>query len=181
MAATPDPGRRGGAGPTATPDAPAPSSENHYQLLGVPYTATGADITRAYRAAMKRIHPDRQRAERRAAAEEQAKRHNIANATLSKPLRRQDNDPTNRADVVQDQLMGRYVGGFHVPQNGQTGVDPFAQRMRREPTAAERRERARADRSATVSLVVAFAGITLAFVLALLLWATARALLGAAF
>jgi DnaJ-class molecular chaperone len=179
LAANPDPGRRGGAGPTAAPD--APPDENHYQLLGVPYTATGADITRAYRAAMKRIHPDRQRAERRAAAEEQAKRLNLAYATLSKPLRRQAYDRTIRADVVQDQIMGRYVGGFHVPQNGQAGADPLAHRMRREQTPAERRERARADRNATIGLVVAFAGITLAFVLALLLWAAARALLGAAF
>jgi DnaJ-class molecular chaperone len=183
LAANPDPGRRGGAGRTAPPpDAPAPPGENHYQLLGVPYTATGADITRAYRAAMKRIHPDRQQADRRAAAEEQAKRLNLAYATLSKPLRRQAYDRTIRADVVQDQIMGRYVGGFAVPQaNRANGADPLARHMRREPSAAERRERARADRGATVSLVVAFAGITLAFVLALLLWATLRALLGAAF
>lgn len=179
MAANPDPGRRAGAGPSvAAPDADA---ENYYRLLGVPYTATAADITRAYRAAMKRIHPDRQRAERRAAAEEEAKRLNRAYATLSKPLRRQAYDRTIRADLVQDQLMGRYVGGFYVPQDGPTTGAARRAGRRRQPTAAERRERARADRGAMVSLIVAFAGITLALVVALLLWATARALLGAAF
>lgn len=183
LAANAEPGRRTGAGPP--PGVPPAASENHYQLLGVPYTATGADITRAYRVAMKRIHPDRhyQRIERRAAAEEEAKRLNLAYATLSKPLQRQAYDRTIRADTVQDQLMGRYVGGFYVPQNGHgpSAADARARPRRREPTPAERRERARADRSALVGIVVVFAGMTLAFVLALLLWATARAVLDAAF
>jgi curved DNA-binding protein CbpA len=184
LAANPEPGRRGGAGPTAGPAAPTdPDADNYYQLLGVPYTATGAEITRAYRAAMKRVHPDRQRADRpegaRAAAEEQAKRLNRAYATLSKPIRRQAYDRTIRGQVVQDQIMSRYVGGFYVPQAN--GHDPFAHHLRRERTAAERRERAEADRDALVSLVVVFGGVTLAVLAALILWAAARALLGAAF
>ena len=178
MAANPEPGRRGGAGPTAGPAGPDdPDAEHHYQLLGVPYTATGAEITRAYRAAMKRTHPDRQRPERRAAAEEQAKRLNRAYTTLSKPLRRQAYDRTIRAQVVQDQIMGRYVGGFYVPPAN--GHDPLARHLRRERSAAERREQAQADRNALVSLVVVFGGVTAAAVGALLLWAVARALLGA--
>ncbi len=187
MAANPrpgEPGPRRAPGPTPGPVAPPadPDAENFYQLLGVPYAATGADITRAYRAAIKRIHPDRQRAERRAAAEEHAKRLNRAYATLSKPLRRQAYDRTIRADMVQDELMGRYVGGFYVPQSGPgNGADPLARGLRRERTPAQRREQAQADRGALVSVVVAFAGITLVFVLLLLLWAAARALLGAAF
>ena len=180
MAANPEPGRRGGAGPTAGPAAPdAPDAENHYQLLGVPYTATGAEITRAYRAAMKRTHPDRQRPERRAAAEEQAKRLNRAYTTLSKPLRRQAYDRTIRAQVVQDQIMGRYVGGFHVP--GANGSDPTAHHLRRERTPAERREQARADRGALVSIVVVFGGVTLAVVVLPVVWAVVEALLAAMF
>ena len=42
-----------------------PDQEDHYSLLGVPFTATHAEITRAYRQAMKRAHPDRQLPERR--------------------------------------------------------------------------------------------------------------------
>ena len=180
LAANAEPGRRAGADPTATPAAPPrPPNENYYQLLGVPYSATGADITRAYRAAMKRIHPDRQRAERRAAAEEQTKRLNHAYATLSKPLQRQAYDRTIRAEIVQAQLMSRYIGGFAVPQAN--GTDPLARQMRRERTPAERREQARADRSALISIVVVFGGVTLAFVVLLLLWAAAQTLLGAAF
>lgn len=181
MAANPEPGRRGGVGPTLGPPAPPadPDAETYYQVLGVPYTATRAEITRAYRAAMKRIHPDRQRTERRAAAEEAAKQLNRAYATLSKPLQRQAYDRTIRAQLVQDQLMNRYVGGFYVPEAN--GTDPLAGQMRRQWTAAERRERTRADRSALVSIVVVFGGITLAVVVLLLLWAATRALLGVAF
>ena len=175
LAANPDQSRRGG--PSAAPA--DPDADTHYDLLGVPYTATGAEITRAYRAAMKRIHPDRQLPDRRAAAEEHAKRLNRAYSTLSKPIHRQAYDRTIRAQVLQDHLMGRYVGGFHVPQAG--GPDPLARHLRRERTPAERREQVRADRSALVSIVVVFGGITLALVALLLLWAAADALVGSVF
>ena len=166
------------------PPPPDPGGENHYELLGVPYTATSGEITRAYRQAMKRIHPDRQRPERRAGAEEEAKRLNRAYATLSKPLRRQAYDRTIRAQVVQDRLMGRYVGGFYVPPaNGHDGgaSAAAARHLRREQTAAERREQVQADRNALVSIVVVFGGVTAAVIAVLLLWAVARALVGAAF
>jgi curved DNA-binding protein CbpA len=139
--------------------------------------ATRAQITRAYREAMKRIHPDRQRPDRRAAAEEQAKRLNLAYATLSKPAQRQAYDRTIRAQVVQDQLMSRYVGGFHVPPAN--GVDPLAAHLRRDQTPAERREQAEADRHALVTLLIIFGGITFVVIAALLLWALAAALFGA--
>ena len=155
-----------------------PAGENHYQLLGVPYTASGAEITRAYRAAMKRVHPDRQRADRRAATEELAKRLNLAYATLSKPLPRQAYDRSIRAQIVQDQIMGRYVGGFYVPQTD--GPDPLARHLRREPTPAARRAQQQADRDAMVSIVIVFGGVTLGIVLLLLLVAVARSMLGAA-
>jgi DnaJ-class molecular chaperone len=145
----------------------------------VPYSASGAEITRAYRAAMKRFHPDRQAPAQRAAAEERSKLLNRAYATLSKPTRRQVYDRSIRAQVVQDQIMGRYVGGFAVP--GAQESDPAARHLRRDPTAAERREQARSDRGAMVSILVLFGGVTLAVVAVLLLWAALDALVGALF
>ena len=157
-----------------------PDDENYYRLLGVPYAATSAEITRAYRAAIKRVHPDRHRPDRRAAAEERAKRLNLAYATLSKPLQRQAYDRAIRAQIVQDQIMGRYVGGFHVPQMDDR-PDPLAEQLRREPTPAERRAQKQADRDAMVSIVVVFGGVTVGVVGLLLLWALARLLVGAVF
>jgi len=157
-------------------DTASTGDQTYYDLLGVPYTATSTELTRAYRAAIKRVHPDRHHPEQRAAAEEQAKRLNHAYATLSKPLTRQAYDRTIRAQVVQDQIMGRYAGGFLVPQET---ADPAARRLRRYPTAAERREQAAADRGAVVSMVIVFGGVTLALVALVLLWAIAGALFDA--
>lgn len=172
--ARPEPGRSG----TVTPfDADA---ENYYRLLNVPYSADLREITRAYREVMKRAHPDRQPVgARRQAAEEQAKLLNTAYATLSKPTRRQAYDQTIRGQVVQDQVMGRYVGGAGRPSAA--GSDPFAQAMKRPPTAAQRRDRRRADRSALVSLVIVFGGITAFFVASILLYSVARFLVELAF
>ena len=61
---------------------------------------------------MKRVHPDRQRPERRAASEDLARRLNAAYTTLSDPIKRQAYDRTIRQQVIQDQIMRRYVGGF---------------------------------------------------------------------
>lgn len=173
-------GRGGGAAP-----APDPDAANHYQLLGVPYGATGAEIGHAYRAAMKRIHPDRQRAVAaplgREAAEEEARRLNRAYATLSKPSERQAYDRTIRNEIVQDRIMSRYVAGFPAAGGdggGSGGSGPAAVR-RRAPTAAERRERQRADRDAFVSLVAVFGGLALVLILLLLLWGVIEAVLGA--
>ncbi len=85
----------GGAGTPPGRDAAPPPEETHYQLLGIQYGAKPAEITRAYREAMKRNHPDRVHAERRAASEELAKRLNHAYAVLSKPASRKRT--TNRS------------------------------------------------------------------------------------
>lgn len=175
-------GRRGGwAPPPQSGSVLTSTSENHYRLLGVPYGASGAEITRAYRAAMKRIHPDRQAPERQGAAEEEAKRLNRAYATLSKPLRRQAYDRTIRSEIVQDQLMSRYVGGFHVPPAEGRGADRSDLGLRRERTAAEKRELARADRAAVATVVAIFGGLVVLLVGLLLLWAAAAAVAAAIF
>jgi diphthamide biosynthesis protein 4 len=136
--------------------------EDYYVLLGVPPTATAAQLTRAYRAAMKRVHPDRHQPAQRQAAEIRARLLNQAYATLSKPLSRQAYDQTIRARLVQDQIMSRYVGGLNVPPAN--GHDPFARQPRREPTAAEKREQARADRNAVISILLVFGGVTLGLI-----------------
>lgn len=149
---------------------------NYYELLGVTFTASAEEIRRAYRGAMKEIHPDRQRASGRARAEEQAKLLNRAYATLSKPAARRQYDQTIRAQVVQDQIMSRYVGGF---------VDQWQERdgeqLKRAPTAADRREQAQANRSALVSLLTAFVVLTVVVVGLVLLVALGEALVGTLF
>ena len=109
MAANPETGFRGSSPNGAGAD---PDQEDHYSLLGVPFTATHAEITRAYRRAMKRVHPDRQLPERRSASQDLARRLNAAYTILADPLKRQAYDRTIRQQVIQDQIMRRYVGGF---------------------------------------------------------------------
>ena len=135
--------------------------------------ASNAEITQAYRRAMKRAHPDRQSPERRAAAEETARRLNAAYAVLSDPIKRQAYDRTIRQQVVQDQIMRQYVGGFYTG-GGAPGIPDLE---RREPTAAERRERIEADRRAWL-LLVGFAAV---FAIAIIVVLVASALFGSLF
>ncbi|MER3439363.1 MAG: molecular chaperone DnaJ [Chloroflexota bacterium] len=138
---------------------------DYYEVLGVPYSASPEEITRAYRQAMKRIHPDRQRSDRRR-AEEQAKLLNRAYATLRRPETRRQHDVSLKHKVVQQQIMSSYFGGF-----APGAADVNGTRFRRPPTAAERRARQRDDQSAMVSIVVIFTGVTLAVIAGLVLWA----------
>lgn len=153
---------------------PLPDEEDHYSLIGVPYGATYAEITAAYRRAMKRAHPDRQRPEARAAAEELARRLNAAYAILSDPLQRRAYDRTIQQQVIQDQIMRRYVGGF---QTFEETPGPARAHLRREPTAAERRARLQADRQASLTLVF----VALALTVLILFLVVFGALLGSAF
>lgn len=138
------------------------------------FAASAEEIRRAYRAAMKLIHPDRQRADGRARAEEAAKLLNRAYATLSKPDARREYDQTIRTQVLQDQLMGRYVGGF-VEQWQQREAEPLS----RPPSAADKREQAAANRSALITLLTAFVVLTVIVLVLVLLYALGEAVLGA--
>jgi curved DNA-binding protein CbpA len=153
-----------------------PVELDYYQLLGVSYSATHAEITRAYRAAIKQIHPDRQSPAARAGAEERAKQLNRAFTTLSKPELRRHYDQRIRSQIIQDQIMSRYVGGFGIP-----GAGPDDSGLRRTPTVAEQRDKALAHRGALWSIVLVFGGITLAVLGALVLWAVAGAVWDAVF
>ncbi|MCA9878898.1 MAG: J domain-containing protein, partial [Thermomicrobiales bacterium] len=155
-------GEQPGSGAAATRDL---DQEDHYSLLGVSFMATNAEITQAYRQAMKRAHPDRQSPARRAGAEELARQLNAAYAVLSDPVKRQAYDRTIRQQVIQDQIMRQYVGGFHT---GGSHPPPPAMEQR-EPTAAERRERLEADRRAWLLLLgfaVAFAAVVIFAIIA---------------
>lgn len=141
--------------------------EDYYQLLGVPYSASKQEITKAYRAAMKRAHPDRRRPEQRAAAEELAKLLNLAFHTLTHPDQRRAYDETIKVKLVQNQIMSHYFGGFGAPGNlsGERG----GEQLRRKQTAHERGERRHAHRSAILTILIVFGGMALAIIVLLLL------------
>lgn len=147
MAARPGQGTRPPAGPGA-------DREDLYQLLSVPATASSADITRSYRNAMKRFHPDRVRPEHRQAAEDLCKDLNRAYKTLSNPTERLAYDRSIRGSQVRDQIMQRYTGEFGGPRAAMH--DAHGAQLRREPTEAERRDYRRSERSALVSLLSVF-------------------------
>jgi len=143
-------------------------SDNYYTLLNVPYDATSRDITKAYRQAMMRAHPDRVLPERRAAAEDLSKLLNRAYSTLSDPRKRLAYDRSIRADVVQAGIMNRYVGGPAGPGMGGAAPAP-----RRQMTERERRDRRRSDRSAMLSILSAFAVVAIGAIGLLVLFALA--------
>ena len=161
MATSAETGFRGSS-PNGT--GPDPDEEDHYALLGVAFTASHAEITRAYRRAMKRAHPDRQRPERRAEFDVLARRLNAAYTILADPIKRQAYDRTIRQQVIQDQIMQRYVGGFQTFES--RSASPHGQRP--QPTAAERKERTTADRHASFTLVLYAAAVTAIILIALL-------------
>ena len=136
-----------------------PDQENFYQLLGVPYSATSAEITKSYREAMKRFHPDRVRPEYRQSAENLCKDLNRAYRTLSNPIERVDYDKSIREQEIQDQIMQRYVGGFAGPGVG--GHDRHGANLKRDITMAEKKDHRHSERSAMVSLLSVFLVVTL--------------------
>jgi DnaJ-class molecular chaperone len=149
---------------------------DYYKLLGIHYSATSGEITRAYREAMKASHPDRVPAGERAAAEEQAKLLNLAWRTLTKPEDRVRYDRTLRPEMVQEQIMSRYFGGMGMPGGRQ---DPYGEALRHEQTEFDRRQRRDVNRSAVASMLLVFAGATALVVCLIVVWAAASALVHA--
>jgi DnaJ-class molecular chaperone len=153
----------------------APSSPlDYYKLLGVSYQATPAEIKRAYRASMKRSHPDTSSPEYREQAEERARELNEAFRILSSPVSKQRYDNQLKAAVVQDQIMSRYAGGLGSP--GQDG-DIYA-RIRDAQRAEQRKQQKVSDRAATSSLILVFAGFALIVLALLVLGSILGSLLG---
>ena len=160
---------------TQTETGPA---QDHYQLLGIPPGATVREITRAYREAMKRTHPDRVGPAFRAKAEERSKELNAAYRVLVNPQRRRDYDASIKQRTMQDQLMSRYAGGFGAPGSG--GVDIYGASLKRDESPFQRKERRRTDREALVSILVVFGGATALVVGLLVVAALVQALARAA-
>lgn len=135
-----------------------------YRVLGVSYQATPAEIKRAYRAAMKRSHPDKSAPELRDDAESRARELNEAFRVLSKPESKERYDQQLKATMLQEQIMGRYAGGLGPPGQDQ---DIYA-RIREAQIQEQRKLQKGSDRQATTSLLVVFVGFAL-IVLALLI------------
>lgn len=150
---------------------------DYYRLLGVAHNATPEDIRRAYRRAMKEIHPDTKSPDARAVAEERTKTLNIAYTTLSQTEKRRQYDDLLRASAVQDQIMSRYAGDMITPNPRSSAQRPPP----RYQSERQRQEQQSADRSAMSSLFYVFGGAALFVILAIAMFAVIGLVIGRVF
>lgn len=102
-------------------------SQNHYQVLGVPPTASGADIKRAYRRLATALHPDKHQGDPR--YEEQFKTVAVAYGVLSHPDRRA------QYDYRLQQAARQAEAGSYAAAEARAG-GPSVYKMPAEPAAA---------------------------------------------
>ncbi|MBX3070305.1 MAG: J domain-containing protein [Thermomicrobiales bacterium] len=148
------------------PDRSASTLPDYYGALGIAETATPDQIKRAYRAAMKRVHPDRASLEAKAESERMARFLNEAYRVLTDPAERRQYDTNRRSAAIQDEVMNRYFGGFGVP-GGRNDVYEEILAVAREQNRQERR---RNDRHATASLLRLFTVLLAVGIVLVLLW-----------
>ncbi len=160
-----------------------PSRElpDHYEILGVRADATPIEITRAYRRAMKRSHPDRQPEGGREGAEAEARRINAAYATLSRPEQRRRYDQARRQLATDDAVMGRYVNSGFSPDVVSQAKREANQPYRRKLTPAEERDLRRAENAVYAHLGLAFGGFVLGIVVVVVAAAIVTAVVRAVF
>ena len=150
---------------------------DYYKLLGVSYQATPVEIKRAYRAAIKRSHPDTLAPEKRAEAATRARDLNEAYKVLSKPESKQRYDQQLKSSMVQEQIMSRYSGGLGSPGQDQ---DIYA-RIKEARRVEQRKQQKQSDREATSSLLVVFVGFALIMLTLLILGSVLGMVLGLVF
>mgnify|MGYP002079069424 CR=1 FL=1 len=147
---------------------------NYYDVLDVPYTASKAEIARAYRELMWQAHPDHAPAgAERHVAEERAKLLNAAYAVLTKPDLRREYDQLMRKRAVNDALFQRYTGAATMQQ--------ASRQARAARPAAVVRQQQRASRAAFVSLLVSVVLLTIVIVGLLVVVSLLAQLVAAAF
>ena len=89
--------------------------KDYYEILGVPRTATQADIKKAFRKLARQHHPDQNPGDK--AAEQRFKDVNEANDVLS--------DPTSASSTTSSARTGRPSSRRARPAGGGAGADPF--------------------------------------------------------
>lgn len=102
-------------------DSVTPGASDHYAALGVPSGASPADIRRAYRAIVRRYHPDRRAATdltRDAAPDDVLAQAIAAYHVLSSPVRRADYDRR----TVQRPPVVRNGVAVHGPKSPSVGI-----------------------------------------------------------
>jgi len=95
--------------------------KNYYEVLGVPKTATQAEIKKAYRRLARELHPDRNPGDK--TAEQKFKDANEAHAVLSDPKKRKRYDELGANWQAYQQYGGAGAGDW---AGGFGGGGPFA-------------------------------------------------------
>lgn len=96
--------------------------KDYYQILGVPRTASGDDIKKAYRKLSKELHPDKHKGDKE--AEKRFKEVNEAYEVLSDAGKKQRYDQFGEAGVNGN--AGGGFGGFDFSGFGNGGADAFS-------------------------------------------------------
>ncbi len=145
---------------------------DYYAILNVPVTASKDEITRSYRAMMRKNHPDNfTDPVTRDLAEETAKTINVAYTVLSQPGVRREYDRVVRSNVMADTVRQRYTNGVSPP--------PRPAGQRRDPSQRVRSRTVEMQRSdlwhGVRQLAVTFGGVALLIIGVIILFMLAGA------